>query len=50
MAWGKKTPKEKAETFDAQFKHSRRQSEIKKRAGKHPYDTDAKVGRKKKGK
>ncbi len=43
MGWRDKTPKEKGESFDAQFKDSKKRADGKRRAGKQPYDLDAKI-------
>lgn len=55
--WSKKTPQERAESFDAQHADSERRANKKRTEGKYPYDVDKKIKdagkverRKKKGK
>lgn len=43
MGWGSRTSQEKADSFDAQYEHSKAQSEAKKARGEHPYELDAAV-------
>lgn len=43
MGWGDSTPQQKADSFDAQYEHSKRGGDKKKAAGKHPYELDKKI-------
>ena len=43
MAWGRKSPQEKADSFDAQIAASERRAGQKKAQGKAPYDVDKKI-------
>lgn len=38
MAWGKKTPQQKADSFDSQYEASKREAQRKEEAGEYPYD------------
>jgi hypothetical protein len=43
MGWRDSTPKEKGESFDAQYAHSQQQAAADKAAGRGPYATDAAI-------
>ena len=38
--WPKKTPQEKADSFDAQYEESRKRGKEKQARGEHPYEVD----------
>lgn len=43
MGWRDKTPKEKGESFDAQYNHSKNAAAADKAAGRGVYSTDAAI-------
>jgi len=45
VSWGKKTPKEKGESFDAQYAQSQTAANKKRAEGKYPYDLDSVVSK-----